>query len=117
MIEEKDTIVALRDVVNSTLDCYTPASVSVLNLFKFDLCYKEGNLSKSQPFAPDKNGLDECARSAATQATCQGIRDIFSCGIREILLIESGNPGFGIWNTAQGIRNPTADWNPESKFY
>ena len=47
MIEEKDTIVALRDVVNSTLDCYTPASVSVLNLFKFDLCYKEGNLSKS----------------------------------------------------------------------
>ena len=47
MIEEKDTIVALRDVVNSTLDSYTPASVLVLNLFKFDLCYKEGNLSKS----------------------------------------------------------------------
>lgn len=47
MIEEKDTIVALRDVVNSTLDCYTRASFLVLNLFKFDLCYKERNLSKS----------------------------------------------------------------------
>ena len=28
-----------------------------------------------------------------------GIREIFACGIR---------------NTAQGIRNPTKDWNPES---
>ena len=25
--------------------------------------------------------------------------------------------GFGIWNTAQGIRNPIYDWNPESKFH
>ena len=24
---------------------------------------------------------------------------------------------FGIQNTAQGIRNPTIDWNPESKFH
>ena len=24
---------------------------------------------------------------------------------------------FGIQNTAQGIRNPTNDWNPESKFH
>ena len=31
-----------------------------------------------------------------------GIRGIFSCGIR---------------NTAQGTRNPTNDWNPESKFH
>ena len=23
--------------------------------------------------------------------------------------------GFGIWNTAQGIRNPTYDWNPVTK--
>ena len=46
MIEEKDTIVALRDVVNSTLDCYTPASVLVLiysNLIcvtKKEICLK-----------------------------------------------------------------------------
>ena len=25
--------------------------------------------------------------------------------------------GFWIWNTAQGTRNPTNDWNPESKFH
>ena len=39
----------------------------------------------------------------------EGIREIFACGIRGIL-------GFGIRNTAQGIRNPTNEWNPESKF-
>ena len=33
----------------------------------------------------------------------------FCCGIRK--------PGLGIRNTAQGIRNPTNDWNPESKFH
>ena len=31
--------------------------------------------------------------------------------------MESGILGFGIWNTAQEIRNPTNDWNPESTFY
>ena len=31
--------------------------------------------------------------------------------------VESGILGFGIWNTALGLRNPTKDWNPESKFY
>ena len=35
----------------------------------------------------------------------------------KFLLEESGILGFGIWNTAQGIRNPTNDWNPESKFH
>ena len=39
-----------------------------------------------------------------------GIREIFACGIRGIL-------GFGFRNTAKEIRNPTNDWNPESKFY
>ena len=31
--------------------------------------------------------------------------------------MESGILGFGIWNTALGLRNPTKDWNSESKFY
>ena len=31
--------------------------------------------------------------------------------------MESTILGFGIQNTAKGIRNPTNDWNPESKFY
>ena len=33
------------------------------------------------------------------------------------LLVESGILGLGIRNTAQGIRNPTNDCNPESKFH
>ena len=37
--------------------------------------------------------------------------------IQKILLVESRIQGFGIQNAAQGIRNPTKDWNPKSKFY
>ena len=57
-----------------------------------------------------------------------GIREIFACGIRnpgkfclwnpesgKFFLVESGILGFGIRITAQGIWNPTNDWNPESK--
>ena len=32
---------------------------------------------------------------------------------QKTLLVESGILGFGIWKTAQGIRNPTSDWNPK----
>ena len=35
-------------------------------------------------------------------------------GIREIFVSEFGILGFGVWNRAQGIRNPTNDSNPES---
>ena len=42
-------------------------------------------------------------------ARASGIWENFACGI--------WNPGFGIRNTAQGIRNPTNDWNLESKFH
>ena len=47
------------------------------------------------------------------------IREIFAYGPEswKILLVESGILGFGIWNTAQGIRNPTNDWNSESKVH
>ena len=31
--------------------------------------------------------------------------------------MESGILGYGIRNTVQGFRNPTYDWNPESKSY
>ena len=33
------------------------------------------------------------------------------------LVRESGLLGFGIQNIAQGILNPTDDWNPGSKFH
>ena len=35
----------------------------------------------------------------------------------KFFLVKSRILGFGIWNTAQGIRNPTKDWNPEAKFH
>ena len=47
-------------------------------------------------------------------APCNGIR-IPECG--KFLFMESGILGFGIRNTAQGIRNHTNDCNLESKFY
>ena len=47
-------------------------------------------------------------------AQCQGIL-IPESG--KILLMESGNLGFGIQNTAQGIRNPTNDWISRIQFY
>ena len=36
---------------------------------------------------------------------------------QKIFLLASGILGFGIRNTAQRIRNPSNDWNPESNFY
>ena len=46
-----------------------------------------------------------------------GIRSARNPESGKFLLVESGILGFGIRNTAQGIRNPTYDWNPESKFH
>ena len=31
--------------------------------------------------------------------------------MRKLFLVECGILGFGIWNTAQGVRNPNNDWN------
>ena len=39
-----------------------------------------------------------------------GIREIFVCEIRRILVFE-------VWNTAQRVRNSSKDWNPASKFH
>ena len=37
----------------------------------------------------------------------------------KFLLVESGDVGFGIWNSALGVQNLANDnyWNPESKFH
>ena len=49
------------------------------------------------------------------------IREIFAWGIlnteKFCLLNPELNMGFGTRNVAQGNRNPTKDWNPESKFH
>ena len=49
-------------------------------------------------------------------------REMWIPEYRKFLLVESGIweffcgiLGFGIWNTIQGIRNPTNAWNPESR--
>ena len=55
-------------------------------------------------------------------------RNIQFTPCKEILILESGKVlcveseirekfVCGIWNTGQRIRNPTSDWNPESKFH
>ena len=43
-------------------------------------------------------------------------RPFVEIGIRTNFARGTGTLGFGIRNTAQGIRNLTNDWNPESKF-
>ena len=58
--------------------------------------------------------------SPSVRDSDSGIREIFASGIRnwgKILLVECGILEFGIQNTAPGIRNPTNEWNPESKFH
>ena len=49
-----------------------------------------------------------------------GVPKIFACGIRnpEMFSCKSGILAFWrVWNTAQGIRNPTNHWNQESQFH
>ena len=58
--------------------------------------------------------LESASTFLVLVAPCKGIR-IPESG--KILLMESEILGFGIQNTAQGIRNPTNDWKPESKFH
>ena len=38
-------------------------------------------------------------------------------GILPIFAVQSGILAFGIQNAAQGIRNQSKDWYPESKFH
>ena len=63
----------------------------------------------------------DCSQSTKTRSSDLKFSFTPYKGIRvpeseEFLLVECGILGFGIWNTAQGIRNPTNDWNPVSKF-
>ena len=48
-----------------------------------------------------------------------GIRELFIFGTRnpKRLAVESGILGFGIRNPAQGVWNPTNDWNPLYRFH
>ena len=50
-------------------------------------------------------------------STVTSYKEIRAPEFEKFLIVESGILGFGIQNTAQGIHNPTNDWNPESTFY
>ena len=51
-------------------------------------------------------------------AKCATFRSIIRQGLipesEKFLLVKSGIPGFGIWNSVQGIWDRANDWNPES---
>ena len=47
-------------------------------------------------------------------ARASSVYDVRESG--KFLLVKSGILGIWIRNTAHGIRNPSNDWNPESKF-
>ena len=54
-------------------------------------------------------------------APCNGIRNpwsfcLWNPGSGIFLVLESAILEFGFQNAVQGIRNPTNDWNPESRF-
>ena len=64
---------------------------------------------------PDKCGKYWCLSVGLAKGQCRpGMWGNSDSG--EFLYVESGMRSIGIWNTAQGIRNTTNDWNPESKF-
>ena len=58
--------------------------------------------------------LSSCPRLPHVQSVLKGIQIPES---RKFMLVGSGILDLGIWNMAQGIQNPTNDWNPESKFH
>ena len=76
---------------------------------------------------PCKQELKQCIFSLFSFlvfAQCKGIRFLGSrkflvlqSGVQKFFAVESGILGFGNRSTAQRIRNPTNDWNPESNFH
>ena len=68
------------------------------------------NLKEKLPsIVPCKGIRFPKSRKHLLAESISGVRENFVCGIR--------NPRLWIRNTARGIRNPTNDCNPESKFH
>ena len=63
------------------------------------------DITKRNRLGNERVGKDPEAKSPHVK----GIRISES---RKVFLVESGILGFGIRNSALGIRNPTKDWNP-----
>ena len=100
----------LDKVSNEIHGLSMPALTAISRTFKALIFY-----FKFKPF----QGLSRCVRTLNFT--------VLQCAMLPIIRRTLGNlgnfclwnpePGFGIRNTAQGIRYPTNDWNPESKFY
>ena len=66
------------------------------------------------PWGRDTLGTPGWAWHNIWLAPCKGMH---ISGSEKFLLVKSGILRTGIRNTAHGIRNPTKDWNSESKFH
>lgn len=70
-------------------------------------------LDKNSPSSRHHNWKDQLFSLLVCVALCKVFR---MPGSEKISSCEIGIPGFWIWNSSRGIRNPLSDWNPESKF-
>ena len=78
--------------------------------------------SKVQDFGPQakippipESGVPYMERRRGYSSSSRKL-SFWSQGVLSSGLVESEILGFGIWNSAQRIRNPPNDWNLESKF-
>ena len=69
-----------------------------------------------EPWSSNLN-IAKLEATSTTRLTLHMCDGCVYTGNWKIGLMESGILGFGIWNTTQGIRNPTNEWYPESKFH
>ena len=82
---------------NTLLMCYINA---LDNTFAFQVIVK---LHPLTPLPPSNKGIRKFC--------------LWNPKPRKTLFVKSGIVDVGIRNTAQRIRNPTKDWNPETKFH
>ena len=103
-----------RLIMRKTDTCFLPNQqiITKSNLPKADTL--PSTVCSNKPFCFESK---KAKKRNVQFAPCKGIR-ILESG--KVLLVESENQekfACGIWKTAQRIRNPTSDWNPESKFH
>ena len=100
--------------------CHYPIHFVSSFIFKFGNPSEKGLSFPNWSFQPPK-AMFENRKSERNTIVFRDLRmPTNSPQVREsgnILHVESGILGFGTQNTAQRIRNPSSDWNPESKFH
>ena len=100
-----------------TSPCYCPIRFVSSFIFKFGSPSEKGLSFPNWSFQPRKAMFENRKSERNTIVFRDWTMPTNSPQVREsrkILHVESGILGFGIQNTAQRIRNPSSDWNPES---